>query len=83
MTTILPLVADTPRAEYVDMFSIQCPRHGGRVLLFAENIEAVVNTASGVEIHWRCTCDETGIERVTRRGDRSRSDTDRPARASV
>ena len=59
------------------------PATAGGSSLFAENIEAVVNTASGVEIHWRCTCDETGIERVTRRGDRSPSDTDRPARAET
>jgi len=48
------------------MFSVECPRHGGRVLLFPDNIETLVNTVSAIEIHWRCTCGEAGVKIVAR-----------------
>jgi hypothetical protein len=54
------------------MFLVDCPRHGGRVLLFPDNIESLLNAGAAIEIHWRCTCGETGIERLVRPGERSR-----------
>jgi len=50
------------------MFSVECPRHGGRVLLFPDNIEMLVNTVSAIEIHWRCTCGEAGVKTLARSG---------------
>jgi hypothetical protein len=52
------------------MFSVECPRHGGRVLLFPDNIEMLVNTVSAIEIHWRCTCGEAGVQILARSGGR-------------
>lgn len=43
------------------MFSVECPRHGARVLLGAESIVAVISAPDGVEVHWRCTCGQTGV----------------------
>ena len=43
------------------MFSIQCPRHQARVLLGLDAITALVPTPEGIEVHWRCTCGQTGV----------------------
>jgi hypothetical protein len=43
------------------MFSVRCPRHGRRVLLDAGSIDAVVNTADGVLVHWHCWCGARGV----------------------
>ncbi len=43
------------------MFSVECPGHGGRVLLSPESIVALVWGIDGMEVHWRCTCGETGV----------------------
>jgi hypothetical protein len=48
------------------MFVINCPRHGGRILLSPDNIEALVNTCCDVELHWRCSCGATGVEHIDR-----------------
>ncbi len=43
------------------MFSVHCPRHGARVLLGLDSIEALVSTPEGIEVHWRCTCGDRGV----------------------
>jgi hypothetical protein len=43
------------------MFSVECHRHGARVLLSAESIVALVPGPDGIEVHWRCTCGESGV----------------------
>ncbi len=43
------------------MFSVDCRRHGARVLLGPESIVALVSVADGIEVHWRCTCGEAGV----------------------
>lgn len=44
------------------MFSVECPRHHARVLLGPEAIVAMVSgPGGGIEVHWRCTCGETGM----------------------
>jgi hypothetical protein len=48
------------------MFAIYCPGHEGRVLLFPEHIEQLVNRADGVELHWRCTCGSAGVHCIGR-----------------
>jgi hypothetical protein len=48
------------------MFATYCSGHEGRVLLFPEHIEQLVNCADGVEVHWRCTCGTTGIHHISR-----------------
>jgi hypothetical protein len=48
------------------MFAVYCPGHRGRILLFAEHIEQLVNRASGVELHWRCSCGSAGIQNIVR-----------------
>jgi len=49
------------------MFTVQCPGHNSRVLLFPEHIEQLVNRGDGVELHWRCTCGATGTDLIRRR----------------
>ncbi|HMC52185.1 MAG TPA: hypothetical protein VKI64_05440 [Acidimicrobiales bacterium] len=48
------------------MFAVYCPLHRARVLLFSDNISALVNRLEGVELHWRCTCGHSGIRRTGR-----------------
>lgn len=43
------------------MFSIHCPNHGFRVLLFSSDIEAVCNTRGYIEVHYRCFCGYRGV----------------------
>ncbi len=43
------------------MFSVECPRHRARVLLSPESIVALVSAPDGIELHWRCTCGQTGV----------------------
>ena len=49
------------------MFDIYCPGHRSRVLLGNRSIESIVNTANGIELHWRCRCGATGTEHTGRR----------------
>jgi len=46
------------------MFSVHCPRHGTSVLLGPDQIVRIVNTALGIELHWRCWCGEVGVEPI-------------------
>jgi hypothetical protein len=48
------------------MFAVYCPHHGARVLLSPDNIEAIVNSSSDLELHWRCSCGEAGVEHIDR-----------------
>lgn len=43
------------------MFDVYCPDHGSRVLLFSRDIEAVLNTCEGIEVHYRCFCGHRGV----------------------
>lgn len=44
------------------MFSVQCPRHDARVLLGPEAVVALLSPpGGGVELHWLCTCGQTGV----------------------
>jgi hypothetical protein len=38
------------------------------MLLFADNIEALTNLPTGTELHWRCTCGQTGVSSFARSG---------------
>jgi hypothetical protein len=64
--TILPLVGSTGKVEDDGMFDVYCPRHRSRVLLFSDNVSALVNRPDALELHWRCTCGHTGIRRFSR-----------------
>ena len=46
------------------MFSVECARHGARVLLGPEAVVALVSGLDGIEVHWRCTCGHTGVWRT-------------------
>lgn len=46
------------------MFSVECPRHGARVLLSPESIVALVPGVDGIDVQWRCTCGHTGVWRA-------------------
>ena len=46
------------------MFAIYCTRHRRRVLLFSDDIVAVVNQEAGIDLHWRCPCGEEGVSHV-------------------
>jgi hypothetical protein len=48
------------------MFAVYCPRHHAQVLLSPSDIEAIVNAPSALELHWRCSCGEAGVERIER-----------------
>ena len=43
------------------MLSVQCPRHGRPVLLDLRQICRIVNTDSGIEVHYSCTCGHEGV----------------------
>jgi hypothetical protein len=43
------------------MFSVMCPVHGRRVLLWPSRICQIRNTAAGIEVHYRCTCGHRGV----------------------
>jgi len=42
------------------VFSAPCPNHGGLVLMSTRNIEALVNTDTGIELRYRCSCGYRG-----------------------
>ena len=43
------------------MFDVYCPRHAARLVLFTDDIEALVNGPDGVELHWQCSCGHRGV----------------------
>ncbi len=43
------------------MFDVYCPDHGSRVLLFSQDIETILNTQKGMEVHYRCFCGHRGV----------------------
>ncbi len=50
------------------MFSIECPGHDTRVLLGPDAVVALLSTpGGGIELHWRCTCGQTGVWLTGRR----------------
>jgi hypothetical protein len=46
------------------MFVVYCPRHRSRVLLFPDNIEELINQPEGIDMHWRCSCGESGLTHI-------------------
>jgi hypothetical protein len=48
------------------MFTVHCPHHGALVLLGPDQIEDLVNTPCGIELHWVCWCGEHGVETYDR-----------------
>jgi hypothetical protein len=42
------------------MFDVFCPTHGSRVLLGSRQIDALVATDHGLELHWTCHCGTSG-----------------------
>jgi hypothetical protein len=49
------------------MFSIHCPNHQTEILLGPRAIEAMVDTAEGIALHWRCHCGARGTLLTGRR----------------
>jgi hypothetical protein len=47
------------------MFSFSCPRHGAEVLIWSSDIDDIVNTADGIDVHFHCSC---GFRAVLRTG---------------
>src|ERR1017187_4326663 len=66
MVAILPLLGRAHQVHNVSMFAVYCPAHRSRILLFSDNIRALVNGPTGAELHWRCTCGAEGVKRVHR-----------------
>jgi hypothetical protein len=38
------------------MFTVDCPRHGGVVLIWPSGIDGIVNRDGRIEVHYHCTC---------------------------
>lgn len=55
------------------MFDVYCPGHGSRVILFTRDIEAVLNSPEGIEVHYRCPCGHRGVWRTGRASGRKES----------
>ncbi|HWW53384.1 MAG TPA: hypothetical protein VNY84_06440 [Acidimicrobiales bacterium] len=49
------------------MFSVYCSSHGGQVLLGPDNIETLADSTTGLRLHWRCTCGQTGVKTIETR----------------
>jgi hypothetical protein len=62
MKAILPLFGWPGKAHYRCMFLVYCPRHQAQVLLFVDNIVEVINHVDGIDLHWRCSCGEEGVQ---------------------
>lgn len=43
------------------MFAFHCPRHDARVLVWASDIDGIMNTAEGVGMTFHCSCGYRGI----------------------
>ena len=43
------------------MFTVNCPTHGGRTLVWPSGIDAVHNTPDGIEVRFHCTCGHRGV----------------------
>jgi hypothetical protein len=46
-----------------DVFTVDCPTHGTRVLLTARSVTGVRNLPAGIELDWRCHCGARGTLR--------------------
>jgi len=47
------------------MFSITCPQHGADVMIWSSDIDQIVNTADGIDVHFHCSC---GLRAILRTG---------------
>jgi hypothetical protein len=65
------------------MFVVYCPRHQARVLLSPDDITLVVSTVDGVELHWCCTCGESGVQCLRRPPGPDRAPVDEDIRRSA
>lgn len=52
----LPLVGVLPGGDAGDMFPIECPVHGSRVLVPASRIRSLHNTTDGILLEVECWC---------------------------
>lgn len=48
------------------MISVNCPRHGRRVLLTERHIRGMRNTHRGIVVDWTCWCGHRGATRTGR-----------------
>jgi hypothetical protein len=62
--SILPLSDTQSKCDDERMFVVYCPRHRSQVLLFPDNIEALINEPDGIDMHWRCSCGEFGLTHI-------------------
>jgi hypothetical protein len=46
------------------MFTFQCPRHGAEVLIWSSDIDDIVNTSEGIDVHFHCGCGFRGVLRT-------------------
>lgn len=42
------------------MFTVDCPGHGDRVIIWTSGVEGARNTARGIEVDYHCTCGHRG-----------------------
>jgi hypothetical protein len=63
---ILPLLKRGRQCDHRYVFAVYCPGHRSRVLLFPDNIDALVNRPEVIELHWRCTCGASGVKHLPR-----------------
>lgn len=47
------------------MFSFHCPRHDAEVIVWPSDIDRIVNTPEGIDVHFHCGC---GFRAVLRTG---------------
>ena len=43
------------------MFSFWCPRHRSEVLIWPSDIDGIVNTPDGIDLHFHCSCGFQGV----------------------
>jgi hypothetical protein len=43
------------------MFTVDCPRHGGRVLIWPSGIDGIDNVDGCIEVRYHCTCGHRGV----------------------
>lgn len=47
------------------MFSFSCPQHGSDVMIWPSDIDDIVNSPDGIDMHFHCSC---GFRAVLRTG---------------
>lgn len=49
------------------MFTIYCPRHQARVLIWPSGLDGIVNHDGVIDVHFHCTCGYRGVHRTGRK----------------